>query len=171
MRSFFCEQCNLEFDLDEDFEEGDSTVFCPQCKIHLAKMLPETPERLVMREKRLREARSREWKKIARLILVTLVILLADVLLLRFGNRSFFWMLIAGLMAGVPAGLWTRRITLDRTWRAGILASILALFGIAVVTAVVWRLIPPPEGSLAPLRNLTAAVIPAFLLAWWEKPS
>ena len=170
MRSFFCEQCNLEFDLDEDFEEGDSTVFCPQCKIHLAKMLPETPERLVMREKRLREARSREWKKIARLILGTLAVLLADAALLRFGSRSFFWMLTAGLIAGVPAGLWTRRITFDRTWRAGVLASILALFGLAVVTAAVWSLTPMWEGA-APLRNLTAAVIPAFLLAWWEKPS
>ena len=170
MRSFFCDKCNLEFDLDEDFEEGDSTVFCPQCKINLAKMLPETPERMVMREKRLREARSRERKKVARLVLLTLAVLLADALLLRFGNSSFFWMLIAGLIAGIPAGLWTRRITFDRTWRAGILASFLAFLGLAAVTVAVWNL--TPLGAAAPpLRNLTAAVIPAFLLVLWEKSS
>ena len=49
MRSFFCEKCRLEFDLDEDFDEGDNTVFCPQCKINLARMLPETPERILTR--------------------------------------------------------------------------------------------------------------------------
>ena len=61
MRSFFCEKCRLEFDLDEDFEEGDNTIFCPQCKINLAVMLPETPDRKEpgLLGKKLREKNSR----------------------------------------------------------------------------------------------------------------
>ncbi|MBO4631535.1 MAG: hypothetical protein J5858_06405, partial [Lentisphaeria bacterium] len=125
MRSFFCEKCNLEFDLDEDFDEDDNTVFCPQCKINLARILPETPERILMRAKRQEEARRKALKKLFRLILITLIVVSAVNILILSGGKSFFLMLTAGLISGIPAGLWIRRITSDRTYRAGLLAGCL----------------------------------------------
>ena len=75
MRSFFCDKCNLEFDLDEDFDDDDNTVFCPQCKINLAKILPETPERILMRAKRQQELRMKQLKARTRMLLGTAGIL------------------------------------------------------------------------------------------------
>jgi len=169
MRSFFCSKCNLEFDLDEDFEDGDNTVFCPQCKINLAQMLPETPERIVMREKRLRQARRKELQKLERLLRITLIAGAADVLLMRYCGQIAVLMLIAGLIGGIPAGLWVRRITADRSWRAGVLASSLALLALAA-EAGVWimikKLIPGPA-----LWQLTAGIITAWCFAVFEKRS
>ena len=169
MRSFFCSKCNLEFDLDEDFEEGDNTVFCPQCKINLAQMLPETPERIVMRERRLRQARREELRKVGRLLRVTLIAGAADVLLMRYCGQIAWLMLAAGLIGGIPAGLWVRRITADRSWRAGVLASLLALLALAAEAGVwilVKKLTPGPT-----LWQLTAGVITAWSFAVFEKRS
>ena len=169
MRSFFCEKCSLEFDLDEDFEDGDDTVFCPQCKINLARMLPETPERIIMREKRLREARKKKLQALARLILATLGELLLFNILLLFCGKSFFWMLVAGLLIGIPAGLWTRRITADRTFRAGILAAILAA---AVIALDGGCLLHFAGMTVYPaFRNLLGAVVTAWIFAVFEKNS
>ena len=169
MRSFFCEKCRLEFDLDDDFEEGDDTIFCPQCKINLAVMLPETPERVLMREKRLRAARMEQRKKIFRLIAGSLVVLLAVAGCMAYGSRFAWLMLVAGLAAGIPAGLWVRRITPDRTFRAGLLATVLAAAVLTAVAAVLHgsgRLIISPA-----LRNLVSCFITAWIFAVFEKNS
>ena len=169
MRSFFCEKCRLEFDLDEDFEEGDDTVFCPQCKINLAVMLPETPERIVMRERRLRAARIKQLKELFRLVLFTLAVLAAAALCLRFGSRSAWLMLVTGLPAGIAAGLWVRRITFDRTFRAGILGAILALAALSAMAVIFYlcgRLVWTPA-----LPNLTSCIITAWIFAVYEKRS
>ena len=94
MRSFFCDKCNLEFDLDEDFDDDDdNTVFCPQCKINLAKILPETPERILMRAKRQQELRKKKLKARTRMLLVTFGILVLANLLMQIRPGSFFLML------------------------------------------------------------------------------
>ena len=157
MRSFFCEKCRLEFDLDEDFEEGDNTIFCPQCKINLAVMLPETPERIVMRERRLKAARVKRQKEVFRLILGSLAVLLAVVWCMYCWSRFAWLMLAAGLAAGVPAGLWVRRITSDRTYRAGILAAVLHGIGRPVFSPA--------------LRNLASCMITAWIFAVFERKS
>ena len=169
MRSFFCEKCRLEFDLDEDFDEDDNTVFCPQCKINLARMLPETPERIIMREKRLREARKKQRKASARFVSGTLGLLILFNILLLTGGRSFFWMLVAGLIAGIPAGLWTRRITADRSFRAGILAVILAAAVMALDIAALHFGIG--LAIFPAFRNLLGAIITAWVFAVFEKNS
>ena len=167
MRSFYCEKCRLEFDLDEDFDEDDNTVFCPQCKINLARMLPETPERILMREKRLREARKKQRRASVRFVSGTLGLLILFNILLLTGGRSFFWMLVAGLIAGIPAGLWTRRITADRTFRAGLLAvlltAVIAGLNIAALHFGTGMVIFPA------FRNLFGAVITAWIFAVFEK--
>ena len=169
MRSFFCPKCNLEFDLDEDFEDGDNTVFCPQCKINLAQMLPETPERIIMRDRRLRQARQKELRKIGRLLFGTLIAGTADVLLMRYGGQFSWLMLTAGLIGGIPGGLWVRRVTADRSWRAGVLASVLTLLALAAeagVLILVKKLIPGPA-----LWQLSAGIITAWCFAVFEKRS
>lgn len=169
MRSFFCEKCRLEFDLDEDFDEDDNTVFCPQCKINLARMLPETPERIIMREKRLREERKKQRRASVRFVSGTLGLLILFNILLLTGGRSFFWMLVAGLIAGIPAGLWTRRITADRTFRAGLLAVLLT----AVIMGLNITALHFGAGlAISPaFRNLFGAVITAWIFAVFEKNS
>ena len=169
MRSFFCEKCRLEFDLDEDFEEGDDTVFCPQCKINLAVMLPETPERIVMRERRLRAVRIKQLKELFRLVVFTFAVLVLAAVCLRFGSGSPWLMLMIGLPAGIPAGLWVRQITFDRTFRAGILAAVLALAALSAIAAVLYfcgRLVWTPA-----LPNLTSCIIAAWIFAVYEKRS
>ena len=167
MRSFYCEKCRLEFDLDEDFDEDDNTVFCPQCKINLAKMLPETPERILMREKRLREARKKQRRASVRFVFGTIGLLILFDILLLTGGKSFFWMLVAGLIAGIPAGLWTRRITADRTFRAGLLAVLLT----AVIVGLNIAALHFGTGMVIfpAFRNLFGAVITAWIFAVFEK--
>ena len=168
MRSFFCEKCNLEFDLDEDFDEDEDTVFCPQCKINLAKILPETPERILLRSKRQQELRAKRLKNQIRMLLITGSILVLVNILMQFGSGSFFLMLTAGLAAGIPAGIWTRHLTEDRTYRAGIFAVLVLAVILAAECGILYFC-----GKLQvwhpALRNLTAGIIPAFILAIWEK--
>ena len=170
MRSFFCDKCNLEFDLDEDFDDDDNTVFCPQCKINLAKILPETPERILMRAKRQQELRIKQLKARTRMLLVTLGILVLTNLLMQIRPDSFFLMLTAGLLAGIPAGIWTRHLTLDRTYRAGIFAAVLLALILAVECGVLYVCGRLPVWYPA-LRNLTAGIITGFIIAIWEKNS
>ena len=169
MRSFFCDKCRLEFDLDEDFEEGDNTVFCPQCKINLAMMLPETPERIVMRARRLRAARIKQLNSLFRLVVFTLFVLAADVWCLRYWS-GYAWILgFIGLLNGILSGLWVRRITLDRTFRAGMLASVLAL---AVPGTIVGILYLAGRQVWTPaLPKLVSCIITAWLFAVYEKRS
>ena len=158
----------MEFDLDGDFDEDETSVFCPQCKINLAKILPETPERLVIRTKRLEEAHQKEKQKLIRLILESLAVLAAVNFLILKGGNSYFLMLIAGLFAGIPAGLWTRRITADRTYRAGLLAGCLYSLILAVNGSAVYGLGWLP--ALWPaLRNLFGGIVTAWIFAVFEK--
>ena len=170
MRSFFCDKCNLEFDLDEDFDDDDNTVFCPQCKINLAKILPETPERILMRAKRQQELRLQRLKKRTRMLLTTTVILVLANFLMQLKPASFFLMLTAGLLAGIPAGIWTRHLTEDRTYRAGIFAVLLLAVILAVECGVLYCCGKLPVMYPA-LRNLSAGILTAFIIAIWEKNS
>ena len=169
MRSFFCEKCRFEFDLDEDFDEDDNTVFCPQCKVNLARMLPETPERMVMREKRLQEARKKQRQASVRFVFGTIGLLILFNILLLTGGRSFFCMLVAGLIAGIPAGLWTRHLTADRTFRAGILAVFLTAVIIGINIAALH--FGAGLAIFPAYRNLLGALITAWIFAVFEKNS
>ena len=170
MRSFFCDKCNLEFDLDEDFDDDDNTVFCPQCKINLAKILPETPERILMRTKRQHELRKKQLKARTRMLLVTVGILVLANLLMQINPASFFLMLTAGLLAGIPAGVWTRHLTEDRSWRAGIFAAVLLVLILAVECGIVYACGRLPVWYPA-LRNLSGGILPAFIIAIWDRNS
>ena len=170
MRSFFCDKCNLEFDLDEDFDDDDNTVFCPQCKINLAKILPETPERILMRAKRQQELRLQRLKKRTRMLLTTTVILVLANFLMQLRPASFFLMLTAGLLAGIPAGIWTRHLTEDRTYRAGIFAVLLLAVILAVECGVLYCCGKLPVMYPA-LRNLSAGILTAFIIAIWDRNS
>ena len=168
MRSFFCDKCNLEFDLDEDFDDDDNTVFCPQCKINLAKILPETPERILMRAKRQQELRIKRLKARTRMLLVTVGILVLTNLLMQIRPASFFVMLVAGLLAGIPAGIWTRHLTADRTYRAGIFAILLLAVILAAECGSLYVCGKLPVWYPS-LRNLTGGIIPAYILAIWDR--
>jgi glucose-6-phosphate-specific signal transduction histidine kinase len=168
MRSFFCDKCNLEFDLDEDFDDDDNTVFCPQCKINLARILPETPERILMRAKRQQELRMKQLKARTRMLLVTAGILVVTNLLMQIRPASFFMMLTAGLLAGIPAGIWTRHLTVDRTFRAGLFAILLLAVILAAECAVLYACGRLPVWYPA-LRNLTGGLIPAYIIAIWDR--
>ena len=170
MRSFFCYKCNLEFDLDEDFDDDDNTVFCPQCKINLAQILPETPERILMRSKRQQELRMQRLKKRTRMLLVTVGLLALAYFLMQISPASFYLMLAAGLMAGTTAGIWTRHLTDDRTYRAGIFAVFLLAIILATACVALYCCEELPDWYPA-LRNLSAGIIPAFIIAIWEKNS
>ena len=169
MRSFFCDKCNLEFDLDEDFDDDD-TVFCPQCKINLAKILPETPERIVMRAKRQQERRKKQLKDRIRMLLVTLGILVLANLLMQFRPASFFLMLTAGLLAGTTAGVWAQHLTEDRTYRAGIFAAVLLAVILAAECGVLYACGRLPVWYPS-LRNLVGGILPAFIIAVWDRSS
>ena len=170
MRSFFCDKCNLEFDLDEDFDDDDNTVFCPQCKINLARILPETPERILMRAKRQQELRMKRLKARTRMLLVTAGILVLANLLMQIRPASFFLMLVAGLLAGIPAGIWTRHLTEDRTFRAGIFAIVLLAVILAAECGILYACGRLPVWYPA-LRNLVGGVIPAYIIAIWDRGS
>lgn len=168
MRSFFCDKCNLEFDLDEDFDDDDNTVFCPQCKINLAKILPETPERILMRAKRQQELRMKQLKARTRMLLGTAGILVLVNLLMQIRPGSFFVMLTAGLLAGIPAGIWTRHLTADRTCRAGIFA-VLLLAGILAAECGTIHACGKLPVWYPSLRNLIGGIIPAYIIAVWDR--
>ena len=168
MRSFFCDKCNLEFDLDEDFDDDDNTVFCPQCKINLAKILPETPERILMREKRQQQLRKKQRNARIRMLLVTFGILVLTNLLMRIRPESFFLMLVSGLLAGITAGVWTRHLTWDRTFRAGIFAILLLAVILAAECGILYACGKLPVWYPA-LRNLVGGIIPAYIIAIWDR--
>ncbi len=168
MRSLFCDKCNLEFDLDEDFDDDDNTVFCPQCKINLAKILPETPERILMREKRQQQLRKKQRNARIRMLLVTFGILVLTNLLMRIRPESFFLMLVSGLLAGITAGVWTRHLTWDRTFRAGIFAILLLAVILAAECGILYACGKLPVWYPA-LRNLVGGIIPAYIIAIWDR--
>ena len=168
MRSFFCDKCNLEFDLDEDFDDDDNTVFCPQCKINLAKILPETPERILMRAKRQQQLRKKQLNARIRMLLVTFGILVLTNLLMRIRPESFFLMLVSGLLAGITAGVWTRHLTWDRTFRAGIFATLLLAVILAAECGILYACGKLPVCYPA-LRNLVGGIIPAYIIAVWDR--
>lgn len=168
MRSFFCDKCNLEFDLDEDFDDDDNTVFCPQCKINLAEILPETPERILMRAKRQQELRMKQLKARTRMLLGTAGILVLVNLLMQIRPGSFFVMLTAGLLAGIPAGIWTRHLTADRTCHAGIFAILLLAVILAAECGTIHACGKLPVWYPS-LRNLIGGIIPAYIIAVWDR--
>ena len=168
MRSFFCDKCNLEFDLDEDFDDDDNTVFCPQCKINLARILPETPERILMRAKRQQELRMKQVKARTRMLLVTVGILVLANLLMQIRPASFFVILVAGLLAGIPAGIWTRLLTADRTYRTGIFAILLLAVILAAECGILYACGKLPVWYPS-MRNLIGGIIPAYIIAIWDR--
>ena len=122
----------------------------------------------MMRAKRQEEVRRKARQKRLRLILITLIVLSVVNALILTGGKSFFLMLTAGLAAGIPAGLWTRRITADRTFRAGILAgclvSVILAANVIFVHSIGWLPVFFPA-----LRNLTGGIISAWIFAVFEK--
>ena len=115
MHSYFCDQCNLEFDVDEEIDETEDSVFCPECKIHLARPLPETPERIIARERRLHRARAAQYKQLMRLILFTLIVLVIVNAAVLYNSRSAWLMLTAGIILGIPAGM-----IIQALWEQGV---------------------------------------------------
>ena len=93
MRSFFCDKCNLEFDLDGDFDENEDRVFCPHCTTNLARILPETPERILMRESRLRSERTQNAVRRWKLIFWTAAALAVTNFLILIGGHLFWLMM------------------------------------------------------------------------------
>ena len=169
MHSYFCDQCNLEFDVDEEIDETEDSVFCPECKIHLARPLPETPERIIARERRLRRARAAQYKQLMRLILFTLIVLVIVNAAVLYNSRSAWLMLSAGIILGIPAGCWTRRITYERSWRSAVLAAVMMLI---VETAILGTLYLCHKLQMnAAVMNLIAGIIPAGCIASYEKES
>ena len=168
MRSFFCDHCQLEFDLDGDFDESEDAVFCPRCKIHLARLLPETPERTLLREERIRQARRRQIREALKRMVWSVLILAAVFLLIRFRGQSAWLMLFAGVLAGFPAGCWIRRLTEERSWRSGFAAAVLVLLVLSAMVTVLYLtgLLP---GFHPALRNLSAGLLSAWLVAVFER--
>ena len=173
MRSYFCKKCDLEFDLEEEMEtdpsaeEPVSMVFCPNCLVTVAEALPETPERILARERRIRHQEKLRRRKSLKLLLAGAGMLFLASAGFSLAYHSFFWMLVLSLFPGITAGLWTREITSDRTWRAGILA--LGIYGVLLLLCI---LIPWSCGKflfLAPVQNLVAGAVPAWICAVFEK--
>ncbi|MBQ9338385.1 MAG: hypothetical protein IJS14_13935 [Lentisphaeria bacterium] len=168
MRSFFCDKCNLEFDLEGDFDEQEDRVFCPRCTTNLARILPETPERILMRETRLRRERAQLAVRRGKLILWTvLAMVLANALILT-GGHLFWLMMCAGVAGGFPAGFWMRHLTSDRTWRAGVAACVIFLLFLSL-DILVLRVSGRLPVMYPALRNLTAGILPAWFAAIYEK--
>ena len=168
MRSFFCDKCNLEFDLEGEFDEFEDRVFCPHCTTTLARILPETPERILMRESRLRRERRntaiRRWK----LIFWTAAAAVLANFLILIGGHLFWLMMCAGVIAGFPAGFWMRHLTSDRTWRAGVAACVIFLLFL-LLDVLILRLGGRLPVFYPALRNLTAGILPAWFTAIFEK--
>ena len=171
MRSYFCRKCDLEFDLDmeEDLsqEDSDSMVFCPRCLITVAEVLPETPERILARERRLRNQERMEKRRSMRILAGGAALLLLTSAGFTFAYNSWFWMLVLSLIPGTVAGVCTKQITQDRSWRAGVLS-----LGVYAILLGLCVLIPWSCGRfffLAPARNLLAGTVLAWICAVFEK--
>ena len=88
--------------------------------------------------------------------------------LMQIRPASFFLMLTAGLLAGIPAGIWTRHLTEDRTYRAGIFAVVLLALILAAECGVLYACGRLPVWYPS-LRNLVGGIIPAYILAIWDR--
>lgn len=168
MRSFFCDKCNLEFDLDGDFDETEDRVFCPRCTTNLARILPETPERILMRESRLRAERMKNAVRRWKLIFWTAAALALTNFLILIGGHLFWLMMCAGVVCGFPAGFWIRHLTSDRTWRAGVTACVVFLLFLGL-DLLCLRLAGRLPVVYPALRNLTAGILSAWFTAIFEK--
>ncbi len=168
MRTCFCEKCNYEFDVADELNEQEDSVFCPKCKINLARILPDTPTRILQREHRFARARRKEMIRFLLLILAT-----ASVLLGIFAAFRFFWsrsipFLLAGCAWGYLCALWTRLITWERSPYTG-------LFAVGVMAATLGILLAAIRlTGFSPLRiwvilELAPGLLFAYLFAAFEK--
>ena len=129
MRTCFCDKCNYEFDVPEEVNEQEDSVFCPRCKVNLARIFPDTPTRVLQREQRLARARRKEIMRVTRLVLITLLALLGVLSVFRFLWNHSAPFLISGCIWGYLCAMWTRLITWERSPYAGLFAV-----GIMVMT-------------------------------------
>lgn len=175
MRSFFCDRCSYEFDVDIDEEENDSenTMFCPKCNVTLARILPETPDRILLREQRLALLHREELRRFLGLILQTILLFGIGALVewkLRYGLVQFIY----AVWWGCVAGLWTRRITRERSVYSGLFSMIFSCITLGIFYAAVFlipREIPFKLVSYLwfGIFYLFVSAIPAFLFGFYEK--
>lgn len=175
MRSYFCRKCDYEFDQEEEFSpvvEGNSSeecpevVFCPKCLVTVAEALPETPERILARERRLRHLRQEEKRRDLLHLSAGILTLIGVSAGMVFTYDSYFWMLVLGLIVGVTGGFWTRKLTQDRSWRAGLLALGLFVLMSALCIAIPWSC-----GRFlleVPARNLIAGGAVSWIIAVFD---
>ncbi len=161
MRTCFCDKCNYEFDVPEELNEQEDSVFCPRCKVNLARILPDTPTRVLQREQRLARARRKEIMRVTRLILITLLALLGVLSVFRFLWNHSAPFLISGCIWGYLCAMWTRLITWERSPYAGLFAV-----GIMVMTLGM-LLVAVLFTGFCPLRPWGAAeLMPGLLFAY-----
>ena len=119
MRSYFCKKCDLEFDLEEEMEtdpsaeEPVSMVFCPNCLVTVAEALPETPERILARERRIRHQEKLRRRKSLKILLAGAGMLFLASAGFSLAYHSFFWMLVLSLFPGITAGAGIRIVHLQ----------------------------------------------------------
>jgi len=130
MRTCYCEKCNYEFDIFEELDENEDLVFCPKCKVNLARILPDTPARILLREQRLARARSKEIFRLTRLALETITAFLLIVFAFRFLGKYALPFLLSGSLWGYLCAMWTRFITWERSPYSG--AFSMGLMGISL---------------------------------------
>lgn len=168
MRTCYCEKCNYEFDVPEELNEQEDSVFCPKCKVNLARILPDTPTRVLLREKRLARARRKEIMRFTLLVLSTLLVLLGLLYAFRFlWNRSMPF-LLSGCIWGWLCAMWTRLVTWERSPYAG-------LFSVGIMGMTLGILLAAVRFSgFCPFRTgfvfeLMPGLLFAYLFAAFEK--
>ena len=119
MRTCYCEKCNYEFDILDELNEDEDMVFCPRCKINLARILPETPSRIILREQRLARIRRKEIFRLLFLVLKTLAVVLWMIFSFRVLWKHSLPFLLSGALWGYCCAMWTRFLTLERTPYSG----------------------------------------------------
>jgi len=119
MRTCYCEKCNYEFDVFEELDEQEDRVFCPKCKVNLARMLPETPTRILLREQRLVRARRKEIMRFTLRVLETFAVLVWMLFSFRFLWKYSLPFLLSGILWGYLCAMWTRFVTWERSSYAG----------------------------------------------------
>ena len=168
MRTCFCEKCNYEFDVPDELNEQEDSVFCPKCKINLARILPDTPTRILQREHRLARARKKEIMRFLLLVLATGLVLLGTLAAFRFFWSRSILFLLAGCAWGYLCALWTRLITWERSPYSGLFAVGIMLTTLGILlTAIRFT-------GFSPLRlgvplELAPGLLLAFLFAAFEK--
>lgn len=175
MRSYFCRKCDYEFDQEEEFsppaeenssEECPEVVFCPKCLVTVAEALPETPERILARERRLSHLRQEEKRKDLLHLFAGILVMIGISAGMALTYDSYFWMLVLGLIAGVTSGSWTRKLTQDRSRRAGFLS-----LGLFILMTSLCILIPWSCGRFlfgAPAQNLIAGGAVSWIIAVFD---